>query len=75
MFKHFDDEGYFKQNTQHSCQKLCHPAVDLIKFPINEPAQGKRKSQIQEYLDWHNDTAGSSTSSHSELMMPLQSIR
>jgi 4-hydroxyphenylpyruvate dioxygenase len=24
-----------------------------IKFPINEPAQGKRKSQIQEYLDFH----------------------
>jgi len=30
----------------------------LIKFPINEPAEGKRKSQIQEYLDWHNDTPG-----------------
>ena len=24
-----------------------------IKFPINEPAQGKRKSQIQEYLDFY----------------------
>jgi 4-hydroxyphenylpyruvate dioxygenase len=28
-----------------------------IKFPINEPAQGLRKSQIQEYLDFHY-TAG-----------------
>src|SRR3546814_3588509 len=23
-----------------------------VKFPINEPAKGKRKSQIQEYLDF-----------------------
>ena len=25
-----------------------------IKFPINEPAEGKRKSQIEEYLDFYN---------------------
>ena len=25
-----------------------------IKLPINEPAQGKRRSQIEEYLDFHN---------------------
>src|SRR5439155_741740 len=25
-----------------------------IKFPINEPASGKRKSQIQEFLDWYH---------------------
>jgi 4-hydroxyphenylpyruvate dioxygenase len=24
-----------------------------IKFPINEPAEGKRKSQIEEYLDYY----------------------
>ena len=24
-----------------------------IKFPINEPAEGKRKSQIEEYLDFY----------------------
>src|SRR4029078_4959981 len=24
-----------------------------IKFPINEPAEGKRKSQIQEYLEYN----------------------
>ena len=24
-----------------------------VKFPINEPAQGKRKSQIQEYLEFN----------------------
>ncbi len=25
-----------------------------IKLPINEPAEGRRKSQIDEYLDWYN---------------------
>jgi 4-hydroxyphenylpyruvate dioxygenase len=25
-----------------------------IKFPINEPAQGKKKSQIEEYLDFYH---------------------
>ena len=31
---------------------MAHPN-DVIKFPINEPAKGKRKSQIQEYLDFN----------------------
>jgi len=26
---------------------------DRVKMPINEPAPGKRKSQIQEYIDYH----------------------
>jgi 4-hydroxyphenylpyruvate dioxygenase len=26
-----------------------------IKFPINEPAEGKKKSQIEEYLDFMAD--------------------
>ena len=30
----------------------------MIKIPINEPAEGKKKSQIQEYLEWHDNTAG-----------------
>src|SRR5436190_17726205 len=25
----------------------------VVKFPINEPAPGRRKSQIDEYLDWY----------------------
>ena len=27
--------------------------TDTVKMPINEPAAGKRKSQIQEYIDYH----------------------
>jgi 4-hydroxyphenylpyruvate dioxygenase len=26
-----------------------------IKFPINEPAEGKKRSQIEEYLDFYED--------------------
>lgn len=26
---------------------------EVIKMPINEPAPGKRKSQIQEYVDYY----------------------
>ncbi|MBT4584018.1 MAG: 4-hydroxyphenylpyruvate dioxygenase [Phycisphaerae bacterium] len=57
MFKHFDDEDI---STEYSAlmSKVMSSGGGLIKFPINEPANGKRKSQIQEYLDWHNNTAG-----------------
>ena len=26
-----------------------------VKMPINEPAAGKKKSQIQEYVDYYHD--------------------
>lgn len=57
MFKHFDDEDI---STEYSAlmSKVMSSGGGLIKFPINEPAEGKRKSQIQEYLDWHDDTPG-----------------
>ena len=57
MFKHFDDADI---STEYSSlmSKVMSSGGGLIKFPINEPAEGKRKSQIQEYLDWHNDTPG-----------------
>jgi 4-hydroxyphenylpyruvate dioxygenase len=33
--------------------KVMSNGNERIKFPINEPAQGKRKSQIDEYLDFY----------------------
>jgi len=33
--------------------KVMQDGTGRIKFPINEPAQGRRKSQIQEYLDYY----------------------
>ena len=57
MFKHFDDADI---STEYSAlmSKVMASGNNLIKFPINEPAPGKRKSQIQEYLEWHDMTPG-----------------
>ena len=57
MFKHFDDKDI---GTEYSAlmSKVMASGNHLIKMPINEPAAGKKKSQIQEYLDWHDNTPG-----------------
>jgi 4-hydroxyphenylpyruvate dioxygenase len=57
MFKHFDDKDI---GTDYSAlmSKVMASGNHLIKMPINEPAEGKKKSQIQEYLDWHDNTPG-----------------
>lgn len=57
MFKHFDDKDI---STEYSAlmSKVMSSGNNLIKIPINEPAPGKRKSQVQEYLDWHCNTPG-----------------
>jgi 4-hydroxyphenylpyruvate dioxygenase len=33
--------------------KVMSNGNERVKFPINEPAEGKRKSQIEEYLDYY----------------------
>jgi 4-hydroxyphenylpyruvate dioxygenase len=57
MFKHFDDADI---STEYSAlmSKVMASGNHLIKMPINEPAPGKKKSQIQEYLEWHDMTPG-----------------
>jgi 4-hydroxyphenylpyruvate dioxygenase len=49
----FDDKTI---STEYSSlmSKVMANGNDRIKFPINEPAKGKRKSQIDEYLDAYN---------------------
>ncbi len=39
--------------TRALMSKVMASGNGLIKMPINEPAEGKKKSQVQEYLDWH----------------------
>jgi 4-hydroxyphenylpyruvate dioxygenase len=50
---HFDDK---KITTEYSAlmSKVMQDGTGKIKFPINEPAAGRRKSQIQEYLDYNH---------------------
>jgi 4-hydroxyphenylpyruvate dioxygenase len=49
---HFSDEAI---STEYSAlmSKVVTTGNGRIKFPINEPAEGKRKSQIDEYLEFY----------------------
>lgn len=49
---HFDDKDI---STEYSAlmSKVVANGNGRVKFPINEPAEGKRKSQIEEYLDYY----------------------
>ena len=52
LYQTFDDRDI---NTEYSAlmSKVMANGNDRIKFPINEPAAGRRKSQIEEYLDFY----------------------
>lgn len=51
---HYDDKVI---HTEYSAlmSKVMQNGNGRIKFPINEPATGKKKSQIQEFLDYYLD--------------------
>ena len=50
----FDDKDI---STEYSAlmSKVMSNGNGRIKFPINEPAHGKKKSQIEEYIEFYND--------------------
>jgi 4-hydroxyphenylpyruvate dioxygenase len=49
---HFSDSDI---STEYSAlmSKVVADGRGVVKFPINEPAEGKRKSQIEEYLEYY----------------------
>jgi 4-hydroxyphenylpyruvate dioxygenase len=49
----FDDEDI---STEYSAlmSKVMSSGNGYVKFPINEPAEGKKKSQVEEYLEFYN---------------------
>ena len=49
----FDDKDISTQYTA-LMSKVMTNGNGRIKFPINEPAEGLKKSQIEEYLDFYN---------------------
>lgn len=49
----FDDKDISTEYTA-LMSKVVSDGKGRIKFPINEPAQGRRKSQIDEYLQFYN---------------------
>jgi 4-hydroxyphenylpyruvate dioxygenase len=52
LYQHFDDADI---STEYSAlmSKVMANGNGRVKFPINEPAEGRRKSQIEEYLDFY----------------------
>src|ERR1700676_1095361 len=52
LYQHFDDKDI---STEYSAlmSKVMANGNDRVKFPLNEPAEGKRKSQIEEYLEFY----------------------
>ncbi|MBD1863199.1 MULTISPECIES: 4-hydroxyphenylpyruvate dioxygenase [Trichocoleus] len=53
LLMHFDDQAI---STEYSAlmSKVMRDRTGKIKLPINEPAYGKRKSQIDEFLEYHH---------------------
>jgi 4-hydroxyphenylpyruvate dioxygenase len=49
----FDDKDI---STEYAAlmSKVMSNGNGFVKFPINEPAEGKKKSQVEEYLDFYN---------------------
>jgi 4-hydroxyphenylpyruvate dioxygenase len=52
LYQHFDDKDI---STEYSAlmSKVMSNGNGRVKFPINEPAVGKKKSQIEEYLEYY----------------------
>jgi 4-hydroxyphenylpyruvate dioxygenase len=52
LYQHFDDRDI---STEYSAlmSKVMANGNGYVKFPINEPAEGRRKSQVEEYLDFY----------------------
>ena len=52
LYQHFDDKDI---STEYSAlmSKVMANGNGRVKFPINEPAVGRRKSQIEEYLEFY----------------------
>jgi 4-hydroxyphenylpyruvate dioxygenase len=52
LYQHFDDQDI---STEYSAlmSKVMANGNGRVKFPINEPAEGRKKSQIEEYLEFY----------------------
>ena len=52
LYQHFDDKDI---STEYSAlmSKVMANGNGYVKFPINEPAEGRKKSQVEEYLDFY----------------------
>ena len=51
----FDDKDISTEYTA-LMSKVVSNGNGYVKFPINEPAEGRKKSQIEEYIDFYGDS-------------------
>lgn len=52
QFRHFDEKDISTEYTALRSKVMASPSL-AIKLPINEPAEGKKRSQIEEYVDFY----------------------
>ncbi|MGQ9897155.1 MAG: 4-hydroxyphenylpyruvate dioxygenase [Acidobacteriota bacterium] len=52
QFRHFDEKDISTEYTALRSKVMASPNL-AIKLPINEPAEGKKRSQIEEYVDFY----------------------
>lgn len=62
---HFDDKDISTEYTA-LMSKVMQSGNGRVKFPINEPAEGKKKSQIDEYLEFHGGAGVQHIAIHTE---------
>src|ERR1700744_2298383 len=53
LYQHFDDKDISPEYSA-LMSKVMANGNGRVKFPINEPAEGRRKSQIEEYLEFYH---------------------
>jgi 4-hydroxyphenylpyruvate dioxygenase len=53
LYQHFDDKDI---STEYSAlmSKVMANGNGYVKFPINEPAEGRHKSQVEEFLEFYD---------------------
>jgi 4-hydroxyphenylpyruvate dioxygenase len=72
---HFGDDQI---QTEYSAlmSKVMSDGNGKIKFPINEPAEGKRKSQIEEYIEFYNGAGAQHIALHtSNIVATVESMK
>jgi 4-hydroxyphenylpyruvate dioxygenase len=72
---HYDDEAI---STEYSAlmSKVLWDGEGRIKLPINEPAEGKKKSQIEEYLDYYGSPGVQHMALHtSDIVATVKKLR
>lgn len=65
QFKHFDEHDISTEFTALRSKVMASPSL-AIKLPLNEPAEGRKRSQIEEYVDFY----GSQGVQHAAITTP-----